>query len=280
MFLRYEGEAWERRFLPRLTRKEIRELPKEKALVVLPVGAVEQHGDHLPVMTDSLIGEATLTMALEKLEGDPQVWLIPPLSYGKSDEHLGIPGTISLSAATLSAVIMEIAESLAASGFRRLLLFNTHGGNADLLNVVARDVRIRTGLMVFVMMPSSLKAAEDLLTEREKLYGIHGGTYETSVVLAIKPGWVREEERPSAFPRVEHLKFLTVESAIRFAWVMDDLSEAGITGDASLASKEKGELIQERVTALLAKALAEMCEFEIADVRAEGAEAGAGTPAR
>jgi creatinine amidohydrolase len=268
MFNRYDGVAWEDRFLPRLTRKQIKELPKEEALVILSVGAVEQHGDHLPVMTDSLIGEATLTRALEKVSAEHQIWVIPPISYGKSNEHLGIAGTISLSANTLHNVIMDIAESLKASGFRRLLLMNTHGGNMDLLNVVSREIRINTGIMVFYLAPSSLKrSAKDLFSADELEYGIHAGDYETSVVMAIKPNWVQHKFAANEIPNMKKYDYLTMEGKIRFAWVMNDISASGIAGDATLATVEKGELVMEQITDTLAKALVELSKFEITEVK-------------
>ena len=263
MFSRYEGSAWEERFLPRLTRKQVSELPKEKALVILSIGAVEQHGDHLPVMTDALIGEATLSRAMEKLKRDEQVWIIPPISYGKSNEHIGIAGTISLSASTLTGLVTDIAKSLQASGFRRLLLFNTHGGNMDLLNVVSREIRISTGMMVFYLSPGSLNIASDLMPPEELEFGIHGGDYETSIVMHLKPDWVQEEYRVREMPRMERFDYLTLESKIRFAWKMNDISKSGILGDATAATEEKGRLIQERVTDILADAFAELSRFEI-----------------
>ncbi|MCC3372672.1 creatininase family protein [Cohnella sp. REN36] len=272
MFTRYEGVAWEERFLPRLTGKQIKELPKEKALVILPIGAVEQHGPHLPVMTDALIGEATLTQALEMLPTDAQVWLLPPIAYGKSNEHLGFPGTVSISASTLQGLVMDIAASLKLSGFGKLLLFNTHGGNVDLLNVVSREIRIAHDMTVFYLSPSSLGGAEGVIDPEELEYGIHGGDYETSIVMAIKPGWVQEQFLVSELPAMGGKKFLTLEGRIRFAWRMADISATGICGDATKATAAKGEIVQMRVTAILAEALAELCEFDIADVRgvAEG----------
>ncbi|MFD1953484.1 creatininase family protein [Paenibacillus thailandensis] len=263
MFTRYEGKAWEEKFLPRLTRKQVAELPKENALVILSIGAVEQHGDHMPVMTDALIGEATLTEAMEKVGPDEQIWVLPPISYGKSNEHIGIPGTISLSASTLAGLVTDIASSLKASGFRRLLLFNTHGGNMDLLNVIAREIRISSGMMVFYLAPSSLNVASDLMPAEELEFGIHGGDYETSVVMHLKPDWVQEEYRVKEMPGMERFDYLTLESKIRFAWKMNDVSASGILGDATAATAEKGKIIQERVTDILAKAFAELSRFEI-----------------
>lgn len=269
MFTRYEGSAWEERFLPRLTRKQVSELPKENALVILSIGAVEQHGDHMPVMTDALIGEATLSRAMEKLPSDEQVWVIPPISYGKSNEHIGIPGTISLSASTLAGLVTDIAKSLQASGFRRLLLFNTHGGNMDLLNVISREIRISTGMMVFYLSPASLNTASDLISPEELEFGIHGGDYETSIVMHLKPDWVQEDYRVREMPRMERFDYLTLESKIRFAWKMNDISKSGILGDATAATAEKGRLIQERVTDILAEAFAELSRFEIDEFLAE-----------
>ncbi|WP_080834260.1 creatininase family protein [Cohnella massiliensis] len=263
---RYEGKAWEERFLPRLSSLQIKELPKEDALVVLPVGAVEQHGWHLPVMTDSLIGEALLMQTMERLPDHSNVWLLPPVSYGKSNEHLDYAGTISLSSNTLLGVLSDIGASLKRSGFRRLLLFNTHGGNADLLNVAAREIRVATGLMVFYVNPHSLDTTSGLVTEEELEYGIHGGDIETSMVLAIKPDWVREELGVSEMPDVSQLEFLTMEGKIRFAWAMSDISHSGVAGDATKATAEKGKIMLERGAAELAKAMLEISRFEIGRV--------------
>ncbi|WP_052329733.1 creatininase family protein [Thermicanus aegyptius] len=143
-------------FLPRLTSRQVKELPKENALVILPIGAIEQHGPHLPVMTDSLIGEAILTKALEKTKKNLPIWLLPPISYGKSNEHIGFAGTISLSAETLIGIVTDIAVGLRSSGFKKLLLFNTHGGNVDLLHFVSREIYLSTGLILFNFSPGSL----------------------------------------------------------------------------------------------------------------------------
>lgn len=275
MFKRYEGEAWNKRFLPRLTALQVQQLPKEQALVVLSLGAVEQHGNHLPVMTDALIGEETLTRAFEKLSANAQVWMLPPIAYGKSNEHLGLPGTIALSASTLQHVILDIAESLKLSGFRKLVLFNTHGGNADLINMAAREIRIKTGLTVFSMMPSAFRVADDLFEAYEWENGIHGGDVETSIVLSIKPDWVNMKEAVREFPNLDRYLFLTLESSVRFAWTMNDISASGIVGDATIATAEKGEVLQDRVSSLLAKVFEELCTFEIEQVRTNAMKAEA-----
>jgi len=264
---RYEGDAFEKRFLARLTSEEVGKLRKDDALVILPIGAVEQHGPHLPVYTDTLIGEGVLKQAFELLDEEENIWVLPPMPYGKSTEHLGKAGTMTLSAATLQAVVMDIAKSVKASGFRRLLLFNTHGGNHDLLNMVSRDIRIETGMMVFRLNPSSPKTAA-LITEQEQKFGIHGGDVETSMVLAFKENWVHREKSPREFVQLpEGTKHLYLKGTSYFAWIMDDISDSGIAGDATQATEEKGLEINQYVAESFVEALKEMRRFEIETVK-------------
>jgi creatinine amidohydrolase len=263
MFSRYEGIAWEERFLPRLSTREIAELPKEKALVILSIGAVEQHGPHLPVMTDALIGEALLTRTMEKVDASLPIWLLPPLAYGKSNEHTGFAGTISLSSSTLQQVIIDIAHSLHLSGFRKLLLLNSHGGNMDLLNLVSREIRIATGMTIFYIMPHQLDSFEDILAEEEREFGIHGGDYETSLLKAIKPHWVQDAYAVKEIPDLHNYRFLTLEGRVRFAWKTADITASGVMGDATAATADKGVLFMERITGQLAQALVELCDFDI-----------------
>ncbi|WP_416148675.1 creatininase family protein [Salipaludibacillus sp. HK11] len=262
LFTRYEGNAWEEYFLPRLSFKEVQEMDKENALIVLPIGAVEQHGSHLPLMTDSLIGEASITKTMEYLTPDSNIWLIPPLSYGKSNEHLDFPGTISLSSANLQGVIIDIARSLSRSGFRRLVLFNSHGGNIDLLNMVAREIHIETEMMVFITSSGSADKS-DIFTEEELKWGIHGGDVETSMIMAVKPSWVREEYLTAEFPPLKEFDYLSLKGKVRIAWKINDLSKSGIAGNATKATPKKGEIVFIRSAEEMAIALKEMAEFEI-----------------
>ena len=263
---RYSGNAFEKRFLPRLSALEVEQLDKENALVILPIGAVEQHGPHMPVYTDTLIGEGLLSAALHLIP-DENVWILPSLPYGKSTEHLGMAGTMTLSASTLQAVISDIAKSVSASGFKKLLLFNTHGGNHDLLNMMARDVRIETGLNVFRLNPD-YSVINSLLSEKEQKYGIHAGEVETSMVLALKEGWVNMERSPSEFVNLpDDTKHLYLKGTSYFAWVMDDISSTGVAGDATKATKEKGEQFITLVSESFASAIKEMIRFDIRTVK-------------
>ncbi|PYZ94756.1 creatininase [Salipaludibacillus keqinensis] len=262
MFTRFEGKAWEEKFLPRLSYKEVEELNKEDALIILPIGAVEQHGSHLPLMTDSLISEASITKTMEHVAPDSNIWLIPPLSYGKSNEHVDFPGTISLSSTHLQGIILDIARSLSRSGFRRLVLYNSHGGNVDLLNMVAREIHIETDMMVFITSSGSSNIG-DIFTEEELEWGIHGGDVETSMVMAVKPSWVHEELRTSEFPPIKDHAYLSLKNKVRVAWKINDLSKGGTAGDATKATAEKGEIVLLRSAEEMAEALEEMATFEI-----------------
>lgn len=272
MHARYSGKAWDDRFLPRLSKLEVEGIPKEKALVILPVGAVEQHGPHMPVFTDTLIAEAFLTCAFEELPDDEQIWLLPALPYGKSTEHLGHPGTITLSAHTLMLVLLDIAKSLQRSGFRKLVLFNTHGGNTDLLNMMAREIRIETGLAVFRLDPGALGLGDTWITPIEKQVGIHAGDVETSLLLAIRRHWVHPELAPSELPNFPESRYLQFRSKA-FAWITDDISATGIAGDARQATAEKGEAMLALGGRRIADALVEMARFEMSSLRSAAAAA-------
>lgn len=251
------------RFLPYLTAPEIAALDKAAAAVVLPVGSIEQHGPHLPVVTDTLTGTAILGRALARLAPDVACWALPPLSYGKSNEHAGFGGTFSLAATTLIALISEIAEGVARSGFRRLVLLNSHGGNVPLIDMVARDVHIATGMMVFPLHLMRLAATREFLTEHEQLHGMHAGTGETATVLGLAPDLVRMDRRVGEVPEVpEGFALPTMPSGIPFAWAIADFSESGVAGNPEHATEEMGRQIVELATSRLAEALEKICRFE------------------
>ncbi|CAM3215759.1 creatininase family protein [Paenibacillus lupini] len=266
MFFRYQGTAFDSHFLPRLTTKEVAAMPKDDVLLILPVGAVEQHGPHMPVFTDTLIGEAMLAEAFEHLPEDAPIWLLPSVSYGKSTEHIGHPGTITLSAKTLMAVLEDIAASLSRSGFRKLLLFNTHGGNADLLGMMAREIRIATGLEVYRLDPGAVGYSDLFIDDEEKACGIHAGDVETSLVMAMCPDWVDAELAPREMPRFPDSRSFSFRSR-SFAWVMDDISSSGIAGDATKATAERGEAMLKKAGPLLAEALMGIAKFDMESLK-------------
>lgn len=261
MTARYQGMAYNELFLPRLSGPEIGELAKTGAMLILPIGAMEQHGPHLPVYTDTLIGEGMLTEAFKHLTSEDNIWLLPHLPYGKSNEHAGWSGTVTLTAVTLLAVLMDIADSLARTGFDRLVLFNTHGGNADLLNLAARDIREKTGMMVFRLDGGGLDNDKELLTPEERMYGIHAGDSETSMIMHLHNAWVHRDVLPNEFPPVSSEMKLQFSNK-RFAWVMKDLSISGVCGNAQLATAEKGSTLLTSAGRNAAELFKLMLEFQ------------------
>ena len=150
--------------------KQVDALPRESTLLVLPTAAIEQHGHHLPLATDTLINNLLLGHALEKLSPEMHVYALPPVHYGKSNEHIGFPGTLSVSSSTFMAVLRDLGASVASAGFRRLVLYNTHGGNTSLIDVMARDLRAEFNLRTFALHGSGGIAFEGL-SPQEKAYG-------------------------------------------------------------------------------------------------------------
>ncbi len=246
------------RSLVHLTWTEIRDLDKTNGVLLLPVGAIEQHGPHLPVTTDTLLVTNVLKRAMQLLPLNVPAWRLPAVSYGKSNEHASFPGTISLSAETLMAVLKDIASSLQRAGFRRLAFVNGHGGNAALLEMVARDIRLDNGLMVFSIQPSFWLEPPFKLSEQEKQFGIHAGDLETSLVLAMQPGFVRMDKRVKYYPDP---KFHLPGSSQ--AWLTSDWSESGVFGDATIATAEKGQALLEHGSERLAKLIIQMSSFEV-----------------
>ena len=194
-------------------------------VAIQPIGAVEQHGPHLPLVTDALIAEAVAAAAAARCAG-PGHWLLPTLSYGRSTEHLGRAGTIALSATTLLAVCLDLGRSLAASGVRKLVFVNGHGGQPSLLDVVTRDIRNETGLEVFAIMPSRFGLPGGV--KDPDPFGIHGGFVETSAVLALRPDLVHLDLAAADGLDLGELyggfRHLTLEGTVPTAWLIDDVS--------------------------------------------------------
>ncbi|MDY7015875.1 MAG: creatininase family protein [Cyanobacteriota bacterium] len=236
------------RYFPYLTWTEIQTMEdKENTVIIQPVGSIEQHGPHLPIAVDSAIASGILGRALSQLESGIPAYALPNLYYGKSNEHWHFPGTISLSAQTLSAVLLEVADNLYRAGFRKLVLANAHGGQPEVLAIAARDIHQQYGdFSVFPLfvwkVPPVARAVEALFDEKEMEYGIHAGGIETSLMLSLLPEQVRMEKAICEFPQnLPEQSLLSMEGQLPFAWVTKELTKSGVLGDATIATKEKGD---------------------------------------
>jgi creatinine amidohydrolase len=246
-----------------LTWKQVDALPRETTLLVLPTAAIEQHGRHLPLATDTLINNLLLGKALALVPADLPIYVLPPVCYGKSNEHIGFPGTLSLRAETLMAVVRDIGASIAAAGFRRLVLYNTHGGNTSIVDVLARDLRAEFGLRTFSLFGSP-GAKFDGVSEQERTYGFHAGEIETAYLLHATPELVHKTEYAANYiasvSKPEPIK--PEGSAANFAWLTRDISSSGVLGDPSAATAEHGEQWSNDAAARIAELLAAMVKFE------------------
>jgi creatinine amidohydrolase len=228
------------------------------AVALLPTGAIEQHGPHLPVGVDAFLGEVWTSALLPRLPKGTPLWIAPAITYGNSNEHRGFPGTLSVSAQSLRHVILSQARQLQAWGFRRLAILNTHGGNSAVLTYVLREVQTTLGLRTALL---SVPASADLPAQ-ERAYGFHGGTWETSLMLAAAPQLVRFDRAVCEYPsRIDDPGLLRPEkAAATFAWLTSDVSRSGVMGDATAARAELGHAWIDRGAATLAAQLAEFSQ--------------------
>ena len=235
------------RFFAYLTWQQIQNMTnKENIVIIQPIGAIEQHGHHLPLVVDAAISEGVLGKTLELLPSDIPAFALPTLYYGKSNEHAGFPGTISLSATTLGSLLAEVATSIYQAGFRKLILMNSHGGQPQIMEIVARDLhQIYPDLAVFPLFTWRVpNISNELLTEKEQELGIHAGDAETSLMLALLPEQVQMDLAITEYPRdLAPNSLLSMEGSLPFAWLTKDLSDSGVMGDPTVASKEKGDRI-------------------------------------
>ena len=198
-----------------LTWKQVDALPRETTLLVLPTAAIEQHGHHLPLATDTLINNLLLGKALALVPAELPIYALPPVCYGKSNEHLGFPGTLSVSAQTFLAVVRDLGASIAAGGFKKVVLYNTHGGNTSLVDVLARDLRAEFGLRTFSLFGSPGAAFEGV-SEQERTYGFHAGEIETAYLLHATPELVHPEEYTANYiARVDRCRSCSSQRARR-----------------------------------------------------------------
>jgi creatinine amidohydrolase len=214
-------------------------------IAVLPVAAIEQHGPHLPVGVDTCIAQAYLERVRALLPNNSPAVFLPVQAVGASDEHRAFRGTLTLSPETALAAFIEIGESVARAGIRKLVIVNSHGGNVALIDLAARQLRVRSNMLAVHCSWGHFGYPEGLFSAAEHTHGIHGGDIETSIMLAAWPHLVRRTKladfKPATYAMERDYAYLRADNPAGFGWMTQDLHPSGALGDASLATAEKGE---------------------------------------
>lgn len=246
------------RYLPAMTLRRIMALPdKSWAPVILATGAIEQHGPHLPVAVDALMGQVWICLALARLPAGASCYVAPPVTIGKSNEHTGFPGTLMVSRDTLRSQVLAVARQAHAWGFRSLAVINTHGGNLPVIVPTLREIRAEYGLRTGILHPGPVSG----ISAQEAAFGIHAGEVETSWVMAAAAHLTDPSKAVCEYPaRIgDPRQVRPVAAPALVAWASRDISISGIMGDATAATAAKGELWLEQGASALAAAIAEVC---------------------
>ena len=251
-----------KRYWAEFTSEEFAHMDVGRMIAVLPVAAVEAHGPHLPLIVDSAINEAVIEAAIPKLPKDLLVGFLPTQRVGKSNEHERYPGTLTFSIETLLRIWMELGACVAASGVKKLLILNSHGGQMALLEIVARDLRAKHKMMVVSSNTYTLGLPEGMFTPDEMLHGIHGGDKETSIMLHLRPDLVKMDKAQHFHSLTETMvrdyKYLSLMPKGKVAWQSHDLNPLGAAGNATIATAEKGSKVLDFVSDRLVELLQEI----------------------
>ena len=235
----------------------------DRSILVQPLGAIEQHGPHLPFSTDLVIAERVAEAAVERVGEQLGVWLLPSLAYTKSNEHAWSVGTVWLSAETMLSVLDDVGRCVATTPARKLVFFNGHGGNSALLGVVNREVRLAHGLQTFLAHPGVPPDQGGVSAPEELGMGIHGGTDETSLMLHLAPDLVDMSSATRNVPeKLASNRYVRFGGKVGFGWLSNDFGSDGHIGDPTLASAERGAALFEAAVDGFAEALAEIAAFD------------------
>jgi len=240
-----------------------------RTIAVLPVAATEQHGPHLPLSVDTVLVDGIVAAALAHLSDELPALFLPTQAIGLSPEHARFAGTLSLKNETILRLWTDVAESVAATGVTKLVLFNGHGGNVSVMDLLARDLRARLGMLVYSVSWFNLPLIDELgndvnalFSADEHRFGIHGGDIETSMMLALDPGPVDMRQAQNfasaAQARATRFDILGNGKSAKLAWQTQDYNPAGAVGNAANASAEKGHAMANAAGRALARLLVEI----------------------
>ena len=246
-----------------------------RAVAVLPLGATEQHGPHLPLSVDTVLVNGVVNAALTHLSEQDPVWVLPTQSLGLSTEHTAFAGTLTLSPQTVIQLWCDIGASVARAGVKKLLLFNAHGGNVGLMDVVARELRGQHGLLVYSSSWYNLPldaAAMQSFSADEQRFGVHAGDMETSMMLALAPETVNmalaQNFDSTSRTRAAQCPVLGNGKSAKLGWHMQDYNPQGAAGNAAAATAAKGQALVTSAGEQLAQLLQELMALPLSTVGA------------
>jgi creatinine amidohydrolase len=257
-----------------LTARDFATLDMSKIVAVLPVGAVEQHGPHLPVRVDAAINNGIMEHAVAKMAPDFPVLILPTMSVGKSNEHSAFPGTLTLSAETLGRLWYEVCESAYRAGVRKVLFVNSHGGQPQVMEIVCRQLRVNLGMFAVSSQWSRFTDLSDLFDGEERKHGIHAGEVETSVLRYLHPELVDMQYAEDFVPLSKQLEkeydmLMTEGGAVGFGWQSQDIHPSGACGNAAAADAERGRITVERASDRLIKLIGEIAHYPLDRITSE-----------
>lgn len=244
-------------------------MDKTSRIAILPLGATEQHGSHLPADTDAIIAEAVAIRAIALLPDSVPAEVLPVERVGYSVEHGDDPATRTLAFDQAVRRWTGIAEQQHALGVRKFVMLNAHGGNSPLMTIVATELRVRQAMLAVATSWTRFGWPEGLVSEDERAYGIHGGLVETSVMLALQPDRVDMAQAGEMSSRQQEytrrFKHLRAYGPHAFGWKMHDLNPSGVTGNAGAASAELGAALLAHAARGFSELLIDVHHFDPSD---------------
>lgn len=255
-----------------LTTKDFESFDPDKTVALLPLGAIEQHGPHLPLSTDATIAEEICRRGAVKADDDLSILVMPTQAVGKSTEHLQFEGTLTHTAETLLQSWMEIGDSVARAGLRKLVFFNGHGGQPQIMEICCRELRIKHDMLCVGTSGWSFGPPPDSeVPDDERRYGIHAGTVETSMMLYLRPDLVHMDEAMNfegLLAEVEQeFEKLRVIGSTYMGWQAQDLHPCGCSGDATKADPAIGKIYVDHHTDGLAVLLRDVANYPLSNIK-------------